>query len=96
MSVRVVATITATPGSEQPVSDALVELARETQAEAGCQSYELHRSAADPAVFVTVEQWTDRAALDAHMKTPHVQAAFAAVGDKLAVPPAIHPLEPLS
>lgn len=96
MSLRVVATITAAPGSEQPTGDALSELARESRNEAGCQSYELHRSVADPAVFVTVEEWADHAALDEHMKTPHIQAAFAAVGDKLAGPPAIHPLEPLS
>ncbi|MDQ2837993.1 MAG: antibiotic biosynthesis monooxygenase [Actinomycetota bacterium] len=96
MSLRVVATITAVPGSEQLLSDGLVELAAATRTEAGCESYELYRSVVDQAVFITVEQWTDQDALDAHMQTPHMHAALAVVGDKLAAPPAIHPLEPLS
>ena len=53
-------------------------------------------SAAAPGVFVTVERWTDQAALDAHMQTPHVAAAFAAAGDALAGDVAIHPLVPVT
>ena len=40
-------------------------------------AYDLYESAATPGVFVTVERWTDQAALDAHMQSPHIAAAFA-------------------
>ena len=54
--------------------------------------YELYESAAAPGTFVTLETWTGQPALDEHMQTPHLAAAFAAAGDHLAGAPAIHPL----
>lgn len=93
MSLRVVATITAQPGSEQIVHDALRELVGPTREEEGCLSYQLYRSVADPTVFVTVEEWREQADLDGHLQTPHLQKALADAGEHLAVEPAIHPLE---
>jgi quinol monooxygenase YgiN len=92
----VVAVITAKPGSEDVVRQALEELVTATRTEEGCLAYALNRSAADAAVFVTVEQWRGQDDLDAHLQTPHLQAALAATGEHLAVPPAIHPLQPIS
>ena len=57
---------------------------RATRQEPGCLAYDLYQSAAAPGVFVTVERWTDQAALDAHMQSPHVAAAFAAADGALA------------
>ena len=96
MSLQVVALITARPGSEELVGQALAELVTATRGEQGCLSYELNRSGADGTVFVTVEQWRDQADLDAHMQTPHVAQAFATAGEHLAGPPVIHPLVPVS
>jgi quinol monooxygenase YgiN len=95
MSLRVVATITAKPGSEAVVHDALKALVAPTRGEEGCLGYQLFRSDADPAVFVTVEEWREKADLDAHLQTPHLGAALAAAGEHLAVEPAIHPLSPI-
>ena len=95
MPLHVVATITAKPGSESVVQDALRGLVGPTRGEEGCLSYELYRSAVDPAVFTTIEQWRDRADLDAHMGTPHMAEALGATEGHFAVAPAIHPLEPL-
>ena len=88
----VVAVITAKPGSEKLVGEALSALVEPTRAEEGCISYELFVSAADPATFVTMESWRSQVDLDAHLQTPHVQGALGAAGEHLAQTPAIHPL----
>ena len=95
MPLLVVATMTAKPGSETVVRDALRALAASSREEEGNVGYELYQSAADPTVFVTQEHWRGQADLDAHMQTPHVEQAFAVAGEHLAAPPAIHPLQPV-
>jgi quinol monooxygenase YgiN len=40
--------------------------------------------------------WTGQDALDAHMKSPHFQAALGTFGEHLAGAPAIHTLKPVS
>lgn len=89
-----VAVITAQPGSEEVVGDALRALVEPSRAEAGCISYDLFESAVTPGIFVTIERWRGPADLDAHMQTAHIGAALAAAGDHMASPPAIHPLTP--
>jgi quinol monooxygenase YgiN len=90
----VVAVITAKPGSEKQVEEALNALIEPTRAEAGCVSYNLFVSAADPATFITVETWRSQADLDAHLQSAHVQEALGAAGEHLAQAPGIHPLSP--
>jgi quinol monooxygenase YgiN len=94
--LQAVAVITAKPGSEQLVGEALAALVEPTRAEAGCLSYDLFASVVDPVTFVTIETWRSQDDLDAHLQTPHVQQALAAAGDHLAQPPAIHPLSTVS
>lgn len=96
MPLQVVAVITAKPGSEDVVEGALRDLASVSREEEGCLSYELNRSAADGAVFVTVERWREQADLDAHLQTPHLQTALQVAGEHLAAPPTIHPLVPVA
>ncbi len=90
--LNTVALITAKPGSEGPIREALTTLRGHTRAEEGCLRYDLFESAATPGTFVTVEEWTDQSALDAHLASPHIAAALTAAADALAAPPAIHPL----
>lgn len=90
----VVAVITAKPGSEKQVEEALNALIEPTRAEPGCVSYNLFVSAADPATFITVETWRSQADLDAHLQSAHVQGALGAAGEHLAQAPGIHPLSP--
>ena len=92
--LNVVATISANPGSEDVVRDALQTLVGPTRAEEGCLAYDLFESQSAPGTFVTIEKWTGQEALDGHMASPHIAAAFAATGDALAAAPAIHPLTP--
>lgn len=95
MSIHVVAVITAKPGSEDAVREAMQALVGPTRAEDGNLAYDLSESAAAPGTFITVEEWRDAADLDTHMQTEHIQSALAVLGSELAAPPAIHPLTPL-
>ena len=95
MSINVVAVITAKPGSEDVVREALKGLVEPTRDEAGCIVYDLSESAVAPGTFITVEEWDGQSDLDAHMQTPHIQSALAVLGSELAAAPAIHPLVPL-
>lgn len=93
--LQVVATIPAKPEAADAIREALRSLAEATRAEEGCLAYDLFESGSTPGTFVTVERWTDSAALDAHMSAPHVAAAFAAADGALTGDVAIHPLTPV-
>nr|WP_210286853.1 putative quinol monooxygenase [Ancylobacter tetraedralis] len=47
------------------------ELVEKTRQEARCLAYDLFIDQKDPGHFVFVEEWPDRAALDAHCRTEH-------------------------
>ncbi|MEJ7794796.1 MAG: putative quinol monooxygenase [Nocardioides sp.] len=94
--LHAVATIPAKAGSEDAVRTALTTLAEATRQQEGCLSYDLYESASTPGTFVTVERWTDQAALEAHLGTPHVATAFAAADGHLSGEVAVHPLVPVS
>jgi len=87
--LHVSAVITGLPGSGDRLEKMLQELAAGTHAEAGCLLYSLQRAVENPDQFVTVEKWTDKAALDGHLTSPHLQAALAGAGELLAGPPMI-------
>jgi quinol monooxygenase YgiN len=95
-NLQVVAVLTAKPKAVKPVREALLALVEPARSEPGCNSYQLFTSAVDPATFITVETWSSRDDLNAHLQTQHVQQALSAAGDQLAQPPAIHPLIPVS
>ena len=63
--LQVVATIVAKSGSEDAVRDGLAELVTESQKESGNLAYSLFESNVAPGTFITIELWTDQAALDA-------------------------------
>lgn len=94
--LHAVATIPARSGSEEVIRQALSTLVTATRAEDGCLAYDLFESASAPGTFVTVERWTGPEALEAHLATDHVAAAFAAAEGHLAGEVAVHPLAPVS
>ena len=49
------------------------ELVEKTRAEPGCISYELHHDIKVEGHFIFIEEWTGRAALDAHVASEHFQ-----------------------
>ena len=77
--LRVVAELIAKPGSADELRKLLLPFAEGARNEPGCVQYTLLEIQNDPGHFMTYEIWTDRPALDAHMKNP----ALAAVGPKL-------------
>lgn len=87
--IHVMARITVKPDSAAAAGKILGTLVTETRKEAGCIAYELFQRPDAPHVFQTVEQWTDQASVDAHMKTPHIGAALTAAGPMFAAPPEI-------
>lgn len=93
--LSVVAVLTAKPGQEDVVRQALRALVSPTREEEGCLAYDLFESGAAPGVFLTQERWRGQDDLDAHLQTPHVAQAFASAGESLATAPGIHPLVPV-
>jgi quinol monooxygenase YgiN len=73
-TVTVVATFQARPGKESELRAALLGLLAPTRKEAGCLNYDLHQAPDDPARFLFHENWTTKAALDAHLQSPHLKA----------------------
>lgn len=79
MSVTVFASVSALPGQEQAVEDALRAMLPTTRAEPGCLRYDLYRDLKDSTTFHLIEAYTDQAALQAHASSAH----FLALRDKL-------------
>jgi len=79
MTLRVVAHLRAQEGKGAALGEALKGLIEPTRAEPGNISYELLASLDDDRNYTFVEEYQDGDALDAHMSTPHVQAAIAAM-----------------
>ena len=88
-AVRVIARVTARPERVEEVKTRLQDLVNPTRAEKGCISYEVCQSNTAPAQFVCIEAWASADDIAAHMRTPHVQAAFAKAQSLLAAPPQI-------
>jgi quinol monooxygenase YgiN len=95
-SLTVVATFKARPGQEAELRRALIGLVAPTRQEHGCVNYDLHASPEQPDRFLFHENWTDRAALDAHLQSPHVQALLPRVDELCAEPPVIETWERLA
>jgi quinol monooxygenase YgiN len=71
----------AAAGRERELESQLRQLIAPTRAEAGCISYELHRSIDSDGLFMFCETFASQDALDAHIASPHFQA-FAGYREK--------------
>lgn len=80
----VTARISVQPGAAEALLPAAAEMVAATRQEDGCLGYELLQVVGSETEFVMLEQWRDRAALDAHMVAPAMAAFGAAVGAHLA------------
>lgn len=59
------------PESVDTVLPLYRELIAATRQEPLCIAYDLYRDEKDPGHFIFIEQWPDRAALDAHCASEH-------------------------
>ena len=57
----------------------LTEVQTASRADDGCVNYGYYAEVADPLSYVAVEEWRDMAALEAHLRTPHVAKLIAAL-----------------
>ena len=88
-TITVVAAFQARPGKEAELRAALLGLLAPTRKEIGCLNYDLHEAPVDPARFLFHENWTSKAALDAHMQSPHLKALIPRVDELCAAFPEI-------
>ncbi|MEM9733649.1 MAG: putative quinol monooxygenase [Pseudomonadota bacterium] len=72
--IYVIAELTFRPGTLESVMEEAHACIAETRKEDGCIAYDFFQSQTDENQMVFVERWRDRAALDAHFKTPHLIA----------------------
>ena len=63
--------IEAKDGRQEDLARELQALVAPTRQEAGCLAYELHRDPENAKKFMFYEQFTDQAALDAHIDAPY-------------------------
>jgi quinol monooxygenase YgiN len=68
--VTLVPFFTIKPGQVDEVGRAHLTMVDPTRGEPGCLTYNLYQSRDEPTVMFFYENWTDQAALDAHMNTP--------------------------
>lgn len=83
MTLTILAQITARPGHEVQVLDALQRLIPPTLNETGCLLYDLHTDNNRPDVFVFYETWQSRADWLAHNASAHIAAHKAATADMI-------------
>lgn len=87
--VHVIASLQAKPEHVAELTAVLGELARNSREQPGNRRFEVHAHAADATQVITIEQWADAAAADAHMASPYVGSALGKLGALLAAPPQI-------
>jgi quinol monooxygenase YgiN len=73
---------------------AFAKAIRGTRQEKGNRAYDLNRDARHPHLYMVYERWTNLAALDYHLKTPHITTLLSEIGDLLAEPPEVKVLVP--
>ncbi|HVF56675.1 MAG TPA: putative quinol monooxygenase [Pyrinomonadaceae bacterium] len=84
--VTVLARARSKPGAEERLKAELLSLVEPSRRDHGCINYDLHQSADDPALFMFHENWESRAALEAHLDTPHLEAFDERTKELLAEP----------
>ena len=93
--VHISARIVVRTGSAPAMQNIFRELANASRHEPGCLSYEVFQAAERLELFQTIERWRDEQAANAHMATPHVQAAISSAQTLFAAAPEITMFVPL-
>jgi quinol monooxygenase YgiN len=82
----VIAEIVAKPGNADALRALLVPFAEKSRNEPGCKLCTLLEVESEPRRFLTYERWTDKAALQVHMTTPHIKEIVPKLEPVLAKP----------
>lgn len=92
--IIVIAHVRLRPEGRNAFADTARACIAAARAEAACLAYDCHESVSEPGHFVFVEQWADRAGLEAHMGMPHVAALVQAAQPHLTEAPRIEAISP--
>lgn len=68
----IVGTLRLSPGNLERARADLRRLIEATRREAGCRAYNYAEDVLDPGLIHVDELWTDQAAFDGHLTSPHV------------------------
>jgi quinol monooxygenase YgiN len=82
-------------GAGKKFEAAFAKAAAGTRKEKGNKAYELNRSAKSPNEYIVYERWQNVAALQAHLKAPHITTLLAEIGDLLDGPPEVKVFVPV-
>ncbi len=64
-------------GADKQFEAAFTKAIPASRKEKGNLAYDLNRDTQDPSRYLVYERWKDLAALEAHLKTPHLKALLA-------------------
>jgi quinol monooxygenase YgiN len=79
--IDIVCTQRINPGMEERVERLLQEAEKETLAhDKGCERYEWYRGS-DPNTYVLIERWSDREAVQAHLRSAHMERILKELAD---------------
>ena len=70
--ILVLGTVRLAPDNLDKARFAMERMVEASRAEDGCITYTYAQDVLDPSVVHVIEKWRDRAALDAHFRTPHL------------------------
>jgi len=93
--IRVVAYVDIKPGEEAATENAARDCAQASRSEESCIEYTVNRPAGQAGRLVFVETWQNKAALEAHMQTPHFKSFVSVLERSAKGPPDIQELEPI-
>jgi len=83
-------------GKEKELENALLTLIPEVKKEKGTVEYKLNRGIKDTGAFYFYEKYTNQAALDFHMSTPHIVDIIGRFEELLAEAPQIEAFEEIA
>ena len=92
----IIGTVVAKPEKRDELLHILSAQVAPTRAEPGCINYDFHCDQADPNVFVFYENFASKAALEDHLKKPHLKPLMDRLDELLAKPVDIRFLDMLS
>lgn len=87
--IIVTGSVVVRPDDLEEAVEISLEHVRRSRTEPGCLVHSVHHDVEDPNRLVFLEQWADRAALDAHFAVPESAAFVAALSGLAAAPPAM-------
>ncbi len=87
--VIVIARVRPRPDMRAELTALLEEVQEASRRDDGCVNYGYYAEITDPDSLIAVEEWRDIAALEAHLRQPHVLRLVEALPGMIAEPPTI-------